>query len=161
MRPRDAVKLLYQRAFGCGHLIGDAAATLAYLRQEAAQAAPRPAGALLEDIGGGFVRVQLGAMAAAGLTAERLNDVFVRSAAAPAPDAMAAFLADLDLLGASAAVFAFPPAELAGFLDGYRAAGCPALRHSPAYRAAYAPAYRVVRAELFRAACPEIPFVLY
>lgn len=52
----------------------------------------------------------------------------------------------------------FTAGALEEYLLPYRAAGCPMVRHSEAYRQAYHPAYRVVRGEygkfypLFRAA---------
>ncbi len=159
MQPRDAVKLLYQRRFGCGHLVEDPAGTLDYLRQELADTPPDPAQPLCEDIGGGFVRVHLAAMEANGLTAETLNAVFCESA--KLTGSMEAFLRDLDELAACADLFSFPEAELASYLAAYRAEGCPAVRHSEDYRAQYAPAYRVVSAAVLQAACPAAQFVLY
>ena len=44
---------------------------------------------------------------------------------------------------AEAGLLPFSPAALAEYLRGYRAAGCPPVSHSAAYRAAYHPAYRV------------------
>lgn len=149
MQPCDAVKLLYQRRFGCGHLIGDPSGTLSYLRRELAETPQVPAQPLCEPIGRGFARVYLSALEANGLTAEMLNEVFCRSAvvAGTAED----FVRDLDALRACADLFSFSEAELSAYLDAYRAEGCPAVRHSAIYRALYAPAYRVVSlAELHR-----------
>ncbi len=145
MQPCDAVKLLYQRRFGCGHLVENPAGTLAYLQRELAET-PQTHCPLTEPIGGRFVRVQLAAMDAADLRAETLNDVFVRSAAIRG--SMEEFLSDLDALLSCVSLFSFSEDELRAYLRDYRAAGCPAVSHSERYRACYHPAYRVVCADL-------------
>ena len=159
MQPQDAVKLLYQRRFGCGHLVEDPAGMLSYLLRELALTPQAPSQPLCEDIGGGFVRVHLAAMEANGLSAGTLNAVFCESAAITG--SMEDFLCDLDELCQCADSFPFSEAALREYLDAYRAGGCPAVRHSEGYRAQYTPAYRVVSLAVLRAACPGAPFVLY
>lgn len=157
MEPQDAVKLVYQSVFGGGHLIADRAASLRRLTQEyrsVEQLSGRP---LWEDIGSGMVRVHLAALEEARCTPEILNAVFVETAlrhkAAPAD-----FETALELLTAltGEALFRFPPAALEAYLLHYRSAGCPAVRHSPAYRSAYHPAYRVVKLDLLEEALSRI-----
>ena len=144
MTPQDAVKLLYQSAFGPGHLIRDESYARARLAEELAHTPPGD-GPLLEDIGGGYARLYLGAAKAQGLSEEAVYARFAQAAAAPCPG-KEAFERGLSLLegltdGGEAP---FSAAELAAYLTDYRAAGCPMVSHSEIYRAAYRPAYRVV-----------------
>ena len=145
MEPTDAVKLLYQRRFGGGHLIRDPSYSLQRLREEyeATEKTDKP---LCEDIGGGVVRLYLGGLRPEWL--EKVNEAFVRSAErihGQMPD----FLCDLRQLEETAeeGVLPFTAAALADYLSGYRAAGCPMVSHSPRYRELYAPAYRVMCAD--------------
>ena len=62
MQPRDTVKLIYQNAFGGGHLIWDEEACLNCLRREYADLEKDPTASLYEDIGNGIVRVNLAAV---------------------------------------------------------------------------------------------------
>lgn len=144
MTPQDGVKLLYQSAFGPGHLLADPARALAFLRRELAETSPA-SGPLYEAIGGGYARLQLSAARAAGLSAEEIFREFSRAAEAPCPGD-AAFAQGLVLLEKLTArgEAPFSAAELTAYLREYRAAGCPMVSHSPAYRAHYRPAYRVV-----------------
>lgn len=146
MRPQDAVKLIYQNEFGGGHMIADAAASLTRLRGELAAVQHDPDAALLEDIGGGMVRVMLAALRTEEYPPEALNDGFVRSAGLRRGNP-AQFLQKLDTLRklTRQGRFSFSTQELDAYLADYRAAGCPAVSHSEVYRAAYRPAYRVLR----------------
>lgn len=143
MEPCDAVKLVYQSVLGGGHLITDPAQSLERLAEEYA-AVPQTAGPLYEALGNGVVRVHLSRLDAWGVGLEALNGWFVRSAAA-CPGTRKGLEAALEELirAAEAGLLPFSPAALAEYLRGYRAAGCPPVSHSAAYRAAYHPAYRV------------------
>ena len=79
-----------------------------------------------------------------GDDAKEVSSWFVRSAAA-CPGTRKGLEAALEELirAAEAGLLPFSPAALAEYLRGYRAAGCPPVSHSAAYRAAYHPAYRV------------------
>ena len=144
MTPQDAVKLLYQSAFGPGHLIRDEGYARARLAEELAQTPPCD-GELLEDIGGGYARLHLGAAKAQGLSEEAVYARFSRAAAAPCPGkaAFEAAVACLEALAAGGEA-PFSADQLAAYLTAYRAEGCPMVSHSEPYRAAYRPAYRVV-----------------
>ena len=144
MTPQDAVKLLYQSAFGPGHLIADQGYALRRLEQELADT-PACDGHLLEDIGGGFARLHLGAAKGQNLPVSAIFDRF--SAAATAKNGgKPAFEAGLSLLESLAACgkAPFSPAQLAEYLSAYRREGCPMVSHSEVYRQHYHPAYRVV-----------------
>ena len=145
---RDAVKLLYQREFGGGHLIRDEAASLARLKEEAAALADSAASAsFFEDIGNGLCRLHLAGLDRTGIALQTVNRMFVRTAE-QTDGQMARFCADLEQLRLRVAEgdLPFPKEETESFLNSYREQGYPAVSHSPDYRAAYAPAYRVVSA---------------
>lgn len=144
MLPQDAVKLLYQSAFGPGHLIADPEMARVRLAQELAET-PACAGLLLEPIGGGYARLHLAAAKAQSLSPEEIFARFSAGAAAPCPG-KAAFEQGLSLLEALTArgEAPFSPQALADYLTEYRAAGCPMVSHTPVFRQHYRPAYRVV-----------------
>lgn len=147
---RDLYKLLHQSVFGPGHLILDAEAARGALLREVAGLGPTRAGeALLEDLGGGLVRVNLRPYRDAGGSLDGLLQAMVGTAATLKgdPRALDARIADgcgfLAGLGRPALA-----AELVTLAREQAATGHPPLRHAEAYRAAYAPAYRVVLAHL-------------
>ena len=143
MQPCDAVKLIYQNEFGGGHLIRDEQACLNYLRREYADLEKVPTVPLYEDIGNGIVRVNLAAVREEAL--EQLGQDFIASAAKH-KGTLDSFLNKLGVLHklTTAGVFSFDLDALNAFLSKYKAAGYPAVSHSPEYRQAYNPAYRVI-----------------
>lgn len=145
MTPQDAVKLLYQSAFGPGHLIRDEGMARTRLAEELA-ATPENDGPLLEDIGGGYARLHLGAAKAQKLPFDTIFARFLVSAQANCPG-KAAFEKGLsrleELTEHGRAPFSLQ--ELSAYLTEYRAAGCPMVSHSEIYRTQYRPAYRVVQ----------------
>ncbi|MBQ7354917.1 MAG: hypothetical protein IJW62_05290 [Clostridia bacterium] len=147
MEPTDAVKLLYQSEFGGGHLIANEDACLAYLRAEWARTPFDPQAPLLEDIGGGVVRVMLAAIAEAA-EIEVLGRDFIASAA-NVHGTNEGFLEKLAILRKMTAegCFAFSLGELDEYLAAYEKAGYPVVSHSETYRMHYRPAYRVLRSK--------------
>ena len=146
----DLIKLLYQSAFGCGHFVSSEARVRSFLEEETAGLAPDAALTLVEPILGKYARVHLAPYAAQGMALKTLARLFMFAAnEAPAEDAAAWFEAALCLLQemADGGVLPFSGEAMRTQLDAYRAAGCPALHHSEAFRAAYHPAYRVLRAQ--------------
>lgn len=141
MEAQDFFKLLYQSEFGGGHLVSNAGAALERLRSEMAQTGARAMELPLESIGDGLLRLHLVAVESLGLRPETVLGLFMR-ACAPRGSAEG-LLEKLDML-----IRLFP--EMTRAAAEYRAAGCPALHHSAAFRAAYAPAYRLVPAEAQR-----------
>lgn len=143
MTPQDAVKLLYQHAFGPGHLLSDPLKAMVYLEREHAAlppAVPQPP----EPIGNGLARVYLNGLSLKELA--RLFYAFSETAATFQGDE-GLFNQGLEVLERMTAEgkMPFAPDALATFLTAYREAGCPMVSHSPQYRQAYAPAYRVVK----------------
>jgi len=145
MEPRDAVKLIYQNAFGGGHLIRDPEACGAALRQEYAAVTQDPHRPLLEDIGNGVVRVMLCALEASGYGIAQLQQDFIRSSREHQGN-RTDFLEKLEILRrvTASGAFSFTKQELEEYLEDYRNAGYPMVSHSSRYREAYSPAYRVV-----------------
>ena len=148
MQPTDAVKLIYQNEFGGGHLIRDEEACLNYLRQEYASVEKDSSVPLYEDIGNGIVRVNLAAVKEEDL--EQLGQDFIASAVKH-KGTLDSFLNKLKVLEMLTAegVFPFDTNALSAYLYEYKAAGYPAVSHSPKYREVYKPAYRIIRKAYF------------
>lgn len=145
MEPVDAVKLVYQSAFGCGHLLsGDCAE---WVKAELAQTAPCVGVPVFTPIGGGMCRLNLAAPAVRELPPERIAEMMRVAMAQPlgGEEAMNAGLETLREL-TRAGETPFSQESLEAFLDAWD--GHTPVSHSAAYRAAYAPAYRVVREDL-------------
>ena len=153
MEPCDAVKLIFQNEFGCGHLISGPDAALARLRAEWASTPYDPDVPPVEEIGNGMVRVALAALRLTDDALRGLSRDFFRSARIHT-GRRGTFLGKLDTLRtlAEEKVFSFTRQELEAYLERYISAGCPPQSHSPAYRAAYRPAYRVVKRSFSSAA---------
>lgn len=145
MAVSDAVKLLYQRIFGGGHLVRDPEESLRRLRTEWQSCAGQPA-ERFEPLGNRLCRLHLGGGEAVSL--ETVNAVFVWSAA-QVQGTTAEFEETLGVLDALCAAGRLPFSQkaLRVYLADYQAAGYPPVSHSEAYRAARRPAYRVVREE--------------
>lgn len=140
MTPQDAVKLVYQAAFGCGHLLcGDCAAGVA---GELSRTPVRPGAAACRPIGGGWCRLNLACGEVHGIPAERIAQM-MRLSAARSRGGEAFLKEGLEALRvlAQAGETPFSAGALAAFLRSWDRMP---LHHSAAYRAAYAPAYRVV-----------------
>ena len=148
MQPCDAVKLIYQNEFGGGHLIRDEQACLNYLRREYADLEKDPTVPLYEDIGNGIIRVNLAAVKHEDL--EQLGQDFIASAAKH-KGTLDSFLHKLEVLRmlTEEGVFTFDTNALSAYLSEYKAAGYPAVSHSPKYREVYNPAYRIIRKSYF------------
>ena len=152
---QDLVKALYQSVFGCGHFVGEAGRK--YLDDELASLDGRSAGApFIEELGPDYCRVHIARLSENGLAPETLFQLFRLSSQEP-QGSTETFLAGLDRLEhlIKSGELPLSKEESAGFIAGYRAAGCPATHHSEKFRAAYAPAYRVVS----RRMCEALPLI--
>lgn len=149
MRPRDAVKLAYQRAFGVGHILPSEAEAAARLRDELKSTLPDSAVPPFTLIGRGLCRVNLASTATRGVTPETLARAMLVTEARfkPSPEAFDADIAELSRL-AERGEAPFAKQELDGYLREYRAAGKPVVSHTEEYRAAYHPAYRVLLSDI-------------
>ena len=144
---QDLVKALYQATLGCGHFVPDEARAAAMLREEAAALSEAAAGApLVEPIGPRFARVHLAPYLRTGASPDTLARAFALSAGADVSGGRAALEAGLSILEAMAEAgeLLLDAQDVRAHLASYRAAGCPSVHHSEAFRARYAPAYRVL-----------------
>lgn len=142
---KDILKLIHQSSFGCAHLIEDEQKSLSRIMAEA-NALPLCFGApLIEDIGGGFCRLNLAVLAENGLSAKTLNRFFTLSSLKSGGGSIefsqkAAFALRL----CSEGYLAISAGELAAELKRYKQSGKAPFSHSEAFKAAYSYAYRVV-----------------
>lgn len=151
MRPCDAVKLIFQSVFAGGHMIASEKAAWERLCAEYDRTA-HTGQRKIESLGE-ISRVYLTSpMTDAELSI--LHRMFCATAAdmVADSDARRRFDERIELLTqlCQEGVFGFKPQELADYLAAYRAAGCPAVSHSDAYRTAYLPAYRVIDSKFVR-----------
>ena len=147
MAPTDAVKLAYQCAFGCGHLLSARDCCADFVCREM-QSVPERNLPPFTPIGRGLCRLNLAAPDVRRLPAEMIADMMIitNEKVLARSDNAAAFEESLALLEELAEVgeTPFTAQELSAYLASYRAQGCPAVSHSPLYRESYHPAYRVV-----------------
>jgi len=144
MEARDAVKLLYQATLGPGHLVANPDDCLRRLSEERAAVGDRPGCPLTEEIGGGFVRLNLRAMSEAGLAEQTAARLFIRAGReSGSKEALLAALASLRSL-AKAGEAPFPSLEVERQAEALAQSGYAPVSHSEAYRRAYGPAYRVI-----------------
>lgn len=134
MELADMVKLLYQNAFGPGHMVSDPSAGLQNLYEEWENIPHSSSGFFSEPIGNGLVRVYLETLKKEELPV--LNAMFCQTAG-QVHGSLEKFIRSLDILP-----LYYPDAE--SFLSEYRKRGYPPVSHSASYRLAYRPAYRVV-----------------
>lgn len=141
-RTQDVFKYLFHSAFGCDHLVSDEQSALQYILGEYAKAGDAPD--LIEPLDGRYSRVHLGVLKN-GLHPRTLAKIFVLSAKREA-NGMANLAQKLEVAQEMLRDGTLPldGTHFAQQLDAWRAAGCPALHHSSAFRQAYHPAYRVI-----------------
>ena len=147
MDVQDAVKLAYQSAFGCGHLL-PAQERCAQMIQNEIDSTPEDEVPAFVPIGNGLCRLNLASAPVRALGADviarmmLLTDEVVR-ARADNPERFEQAL-EIILSLAENGETPFGAQEMQDYLSAYRAQGCPVVSHTPAYREAYHPAYRVV-----------------
>lgn len=137
----DLYKLVHEALLGPAHLLMDPERARARLADELAAAGPpRPDERLAEELdeASGTVRIHLRRWRFARGTIAELWPVVTASAAMPSDEARARLPACLRAAAPAA------PQDFPAYVEAREAEGFPAVRHSEAYRAAYAPSYRVV-----------------
>ena len=151
MKPQDVIKLCYQSEFGGGHLIRDIQSSLQFIAEEMASVESGYPAELLEEIGNGFARIHLGKAKAEGITAEQINEAFVRSSE-QRKGTLDSFLTSCRMVLSMTEehAFLFTAEEMSDYLAAYQKLGCPAVSHSEAYRSAYHPAYRIVDLDIWQ-----------
>lgn len=145
MTEQDLVKLIFQGEFGGGHLLTDFDRCKAWIEQEYRQIPQKPNLPLYEDIGFGFVRIQLAALDASGFTPLDVAEQFFASASVPygREETYRTKLALLPHLVDDR--FIFTGEQLAVYIESYLTTGGGMLSHTATYRQLYTPAYRVIR----------------
>lgn len=151
MEPQDAVKLAYQSAFGCGHLL-PAQNVCVQMIQKEIHATPEEDVPAFTPIGNGLCRLNLASAPVRALGADmiarmmRTSDEAVRARGNNAERFEEALCLTEELARLGQAPFSMQ--ALQTYLADYRAQGCPVVSHTPDYREAYHPAYRVVLSDL-------------
>ena len=144
MEITDAVKLLYQREFGGGHLIKDREACIEYLKNEFSSA--KGNNELIEDLGNGMCRVYLAAAKREKIDCLKIADAFISSANEIKGDVSNFEKTLINLLmECKKGNLAFSFDELNEYILKYREKGYPPVSHSEVYRENYAPSYRVMQ----------------
>ena len=138
MEPQDYGKLVFQSEFGPEHLVSDVDSVLRYLKQEWSELTAGCPVIPPEPIGNGLCRFHLSACTEEQLP--RLAEVFCRSAREHKGTREG-------LEGRIALVRALNIPGMEQWLEQYRAAGYPPVRHSQSFRDHYAPHYRVIKLE--------------
>jgi len=150
MEACDALKLLYQRAFGPGHALADEATVLARVKKEIASLPLKSQAscALIAEEIGDYARLTLTNDPTSPWVSQLVTRLFIRSAAGPTCS-REEFLHSIDTLRSLCAegVFSFDTEALEAYITAYTKAGMPAVSHSEAYRRAYTPAYRLIKRE--------------
>ena len=144
MTPVDAVKLCYQSAFGCGHLVKNKDFALSILKKELDETVSDFDAQLSEPIGGGYVRFNLHKAKAIGIPEEKIAKTFMESANSGEKTEIEPKLELLKKL-AEEGKTPFSEKDLSEYLSGYNGE---MVSHSEEYRKAYSPAYRVVLEKL-------------
>ena len=147
MQVQDAVKLLYQREYGNGHMITDEEDSLFRLNTEYSQMIKKAdfdSPLSCDPIGGGYVRVHLGSLPE-GLSLETLNRIFIRSAQ-DAAGSREQFANSLEELKREAGAGNLPWSlhEVEAYLNDYTRQADPVVSHTHEFRSFYHPAYRVI-----------------
>ncbi len=140
MTYQDAVKLAFQSAKGCGHLVKSPDFAMSMLKTELEHTPESLSTELFEPIGGGYTRLYLAKAKAIGISKEAICQAFIKSAnEGPVTD----IAENLELLKAvtKRGKAPFSEKELSAFLSEYNGE---MLSHSDIYRENYHPAYRVI-----------------
>lgn len=152
MEINDVFKLIYQNEYGGNHLILDPAASLAQIKDEYGKihsARRKPKVELYEEIGNGYVRVNLGALDPEVMSLEQLNEAFIlsgekyRGTLKGLQEKIAEVKEHFSEFG-----FEFEETMYVLFAAAMKEACYPPISHSDTYRVLYKPAYRVVKKEI-------------
>lgn len=140
MTPVDAVKLCFQSAFGCGHLVKNEELALSMLKKELSETEERNGAQMLEPIGNGYARLDLHVAKAKGISAESICKIFIESANSGIKTEIEPLIKTLEKLSKEGKA-PFSEKELSEYLYGYNGE---IVSHSEIYKKVYSPAYRVV-----------------
>ena len=140
MQAQDFIKLAYQHANGCEHMVRMSPEIARWIENERESGD----GVHFEPIGNGYVRAHLSG-AEASISSDLLARMFVTSAKmhAKKENALENALCTLSDLAAQNRL-PVSACEMETALSAYRAMGCPAVHHSDRFRESYSPHYRVL-----------------
>ena len=144
MKPVDAVKLCYQSAFGCGHLVKNEEFALSMLKNELENTTRDFDAQLFKPIGGGYVRIDLHKAKAVKIPEEKICEVFIKSANSGEKTELEPKIEILKKLSKEG-ITPFSEKELLEYLFGYSGE---MVSHSERYKTEYRPAYRVILEKL-------------
>ena len=144
MKPVDAVKLCYQSAFGCGHLVKNEEFALSMLKNELENTTRDFDAQLFEPIGGGYVRIDLHKAKAVKIPEEKICEVFIKSANSGEKTELEPKIEILKKLSKEG-ITPFSEKELLEYLFGYSGE---MVSHSEKYKTEYHPAYRGILEKL-------------
>ena len=136
MEPQDFAKLAYQSEFGPAHMVQSPDKVLAALMAERKESGVTPLPP--EDVGNGLCRFHI-TQALSTLSELPLIGRMFAQTMATAEGTEAGLAQKLEVLAA------LPVPGMGEYLEGWRREGCPPVRHSETFRAAYNPHYRVLR----------------
>ncbi len=140
MTPQDAVKLAFQSAKGCGHLVKSTDFAMSMLENELEHTPENLSTELFEPIGNGYIRLYLAPAKAKGISTEKICAAFIKSANEGPVNDISENIAVLKSV-AEQGKAPFSEKELSAFLSEYSGE---MLSHSDIYRESYHPAYRVI-----------------
>lgn len=151
MEPQDVYKMMFQAAFGAEHILQEKEAAYAYLKSEFEETKPSDE-SLLEQIGEGVCRVNLGAWKQRHLPLEWLFRMFVGSVEAESrkqgmQEAAAECFQQYEREAKEAVkegMFSFSYEAFEEYAKNYHQAGPHPVHHSEPYRKSERPAYRLV-----------------
>lgn len=145
MQAQDFVKLAYQSAFGCGHMVTSFKMCLDRLLEERQSDTGNVS---IEDIGSGYARLYLSGENSP-MSTETIAHMFFESADKVNEKDIERFFSLTEILLALSEEGRIPPSaeEIASAVQKFKAGDFSPVSHSDIYRRAYAPAYRVVRKE--------------
>ncbi len=152
MQPQDAVKLAFQSAYGCGHLLPGSGRCMQMIEAELEATPENPDELPFVLIGNGLCRLNLAAPMVRALGA----DVICRMMEITQQEVAGRKGNDMKFMKATNAVAVlcdrgeapFSYRDFCAYLDDYCEAGRPVVSHTQTYRDAYHPAYRVVLSDL-------------
>lgn len=144
----DFCKLLYQREFGCGHLLCDEGQAWTRLNAEWQQTQPDGTQPLWEELGNGFARLHLAVAKAQGLDAALIASIFLYSAK-QSVGTQEGFLQQVEVFTKLCRQGLLPctAQEAEETLVTFRKSGYAPFSHSKQFADAYRPAYRVVQSD--------------
>lgn len=147
MQPTDAVKLVYQRELGCGHLLPAQDICATRIDSERAELSPDATYPAAMPLGNGLMRLDLRCPDSLALPAPLIAKMMAQTAdrvKGTNANLISSLQELMDLTEQGLLPFDAP--ALKAYLTDYVKAGYPMVSHSERYRAAYKPAYRVVDA---------------